>query len=316
MLAHDHDHGDGHHHHRHVSLEDASGTTMRLFAIGIAINLVFVLVEVFFGWWGDSLALFADAGHNFGDVIGLGLAWGATALATKKPSGRFTYGLGGATILAALANAMLLLIAVGGIVYAAFQRLRVPAPVDDTVVIWVAAAGIVVNGATALLFLSRRRKDLNVRGAYLHMLADAAVSAGVVMAGLVIRYTGANWIDPAMGLVIAVVILGGTWGLMRDSMRLALSAVPNHIDVDAVRRYLAEQDGVEAVHDLHIWAMSTSENALTAHLVMPGGHPGDEFLCDVAETIATRFSIGHVTVQIETADGPSPCKLEAAHHAG
>lgn len=314
MDAHDHDHGGGHHHH-HAPLDDAGGATMRLFAIGIAINLAFVLVEAGFGWWADSLALLADAGHNFGDVIGLALAWGAAALALKKPSGRFTYGLGSATILAALANAMLLLIAVGGIVYAAIERLRIPAPVDDTVVIWVAAAGIVVNGATALLYLSRRRKDLNVRGAYLHMVADAGVSAGVVVAGLVMRYTGATWIDPATGLLVATVILVGTWSLMRDSMRLALAAVPDHIDVDAVRRYLAAQTGVTAVHDLHIWAMSTSQNAMTAHLVMPGGHPGDAFLCEVAETIESRFSIGHVTVQIETADGPSPCKLEAAHAA-
>jgi cobalt-zinc-cadmium efflux system protein len=288
---------------------------LKVFAIGIAINLAFVFVEVGFGWWADSLALMADAGHNFGDVIGLALAWGAAVLSGRRASQRFTYGLGGTTILAALANAMLLLLAVGGIVYAAIQRLMTPMPVDDSVVIWVAAVGIVINAGTALLFLSRRKEDLNVRGAYLHMVADAAVSAGVVVAGLAIRYSGDAWIDPAMSLVLAVVILVGTWRLMRDSMRLALAAVPEHIEVDAVRRYLEALPGVDAVHDLHIWATSTSENAMTAHLVMPSGHPGDGFLCDIAETIEARFRIGHVTTQIETADGPNPCKLETAHAA-
>lgn len=316
---HRHSHGGRDHAHDHAHAHgvpaDATAATLRLFAIGIAINLGFVLVEAGFGWWADSLALLADAGHNFGDVIGLALAWGAAVLGGRRATGRFTYGLGGTTILAALANAMLLLIAVGGIVYAAVQRLMVPASVDDTVVIWVAAVGIVVNAGTALLFLSRRREDLNVRGAYLHMVADAAVSLAVVVAGITIRYTGLHWIDPLMGLVVAIVILVGTWGLMRDSMRLALSAVPDHIDADAVRGYLEALPGVDAVHDLHIWAMSTSENAMTAHLVMPSGHPGDAFLCHVADTIEERFRIGHVTTQIETADGPSPCKLETAHAA-
>ena len=312
--AHDHDHG-GAHGHAHGVPVDATAATLRLFAIGIGINLAFVVVEAGFGWFADSLALLADAGHNFGDVIGLALAWGAAVLGRRSASERFTYGLGGTTILAALANAMLLLIAVGGIVYAAVQRFMVPAPIDDAVVVWVAAVGIGVNAATALLFLSRRGEDLNVRGAYLHMVADAAVSAAVVVAGLIIRFTGLYWIDPAMGLVVAAVILYGTWGLMRDSMRLALAAVPDHIDADAVRGYLERLPGVDAVHDLHIWAMSTSENAMTAHLVMPGGHPGDAFLCEVADTIEERFRIGHVTTQIETADGTGPCKLEAAHAA-
>ncbi len=312
--GHDHAHDHGHDHvHGHGVPADASNATLRLFAIGIAVNLAFVLVEVGFGWFADSLALLADAGHNFGDVIGLALAWGAAVLGARRASQRFTYGLGGTTILAALANAMLLLIAVGGIIYAAFQRLMVPATVDDAVVIWVAIVGIAINAGTALLFLSRRKEDLNVRGAYLHMVSDAAVSGGVVVAGVAIRYTGLTWIDPAMGLVLAVVILVGTWGLMRDSMRLALAAVPADIDANAVRGYLEGLPGVSAVHDLHIWATSTSENALTAHLVMPSGHPGDGFLCEVAETIETRFRISHVTTQIETADGPKPCKLELVH---
>ncbi len=313
---HAHDHGHDHAHgHSHGMPADATSATLRLFAIGIAINLAFVLIEAGYGWWADSLALLADAGHNFGDVIGLALAWGAAVLGRRRASDRFTYGLGGTTILAALANAMLLLIAVGGIVYAAVERLITPAPIDDVVVIVVAGIGIFVNTATALLFLSRRGDDLNVRGAYLHMVADAAVSAAVVVAGLVIRYTGLSWIDPLMGLVVAIVILFGTWSLMRDSMRLALAAVPDHIDADAVRAYLEGLPGVTAVHDLHIWATSTSENALTAHLVMPSGHPGDGFLCEVADAIEARFRIGHVTTQIETADGPGPCRLEAAHAA-
>lgn len=293
---------------------DASASTQRRFALGMGINLCFVLIEIGFGWHADSLALLADAGHNFGDVIGLALAWGAGALAMRRPSQRFTYGLGGSTILAAIANAMLLLIAVGGIVYAAVQRFVTPAQVDDAVVIWVAAAGIVVNTMTALLFLSRRKEDLNVRGAYLHMVADAAVSAGVVVAGLAIRYTDLTWIDPAMATVIAIVILAGTWGLLRESMRLALAAVPGDVDSDAVRAYLCGLEGVRAVHDFHVWAMSTTENALTAHLVMPGGHPGDAFLVDVAHAIEHRHRIGHVTLQIETADSAMPCKLET-HHA-
>lgn len=315
---HQHDHAHGHHHagghgHAHGVPADATAATLRLFAIGIAINLAFVLVEAGFGWAADSLALLADAGHNFGDVIGLALAWGAAVLGSRRASQRFTYGLGGTTILAALANAMLLLIAVGGVVFASIERLLVPAAVDDTIVIWVAAVGIVVNAATAMLLMSRRGEDLNVRGAYLHMVADAAVSAAVVVAGIAIRYTGLTWIDPLMGLVVAAVILFGTWGLMRDSMRLALAAVPEHIDAGGVRHYLETLPGVDAVHDLHIWATSTSACAMTAHLVMPSGHPGDGFLCDVAATVEERFRIGHVTTQIETADGPGPCKLEAVH---
>lgn len=314
-MAHDHhghDHGHGH---AHGLPADAGRSTLQLFAIGIAINLVFVVVEASFGWYADSLALFADAGHNFGDVVGLALAWFAAWLAARPPSQRFTYGLGGSTILAAIGNAMLLLVAVGGIVYAAITRFATPAPIDETVVIWVAAVGIVVNGATAMLFLSRRRDDLNVRGAYLHMVADAAVSAGVVVAGIVIHFTGFTWIDPAMGLVIAIVILVGTWGLLRESMELALDAVPSGVDADGLRDYLNALTGVSAVHDLHIWAMSTTENALTAHLVMPGGHPGDAFLASTAHAIDERFRVCHVTLQIETADTAHPCMLETKHAA-
>ncbi len=321
-MAHPHSHanahahaGPRHHAHAHAVPTDAERSTLRRFAIGIGINLAFVLVEVVAGVWADSLALLADAGHNFGDVIGLALAWAAAALAMRPASPRFTYGLGGSTILAAMANAMLLLIAVGGIVYGAVERFVVPAPVAENVVMATAAAGIVVNAATALLFFAQKDTDLNVRGAYVHLLADAAVSAGVVVAALAIRATGHAWIDPAMGLVIAAVILWSTWGLFRESMRMALAAVPSTVDVEAVRRDLRARPGVTAVHDLHIWAMSTSETALTAHLVMPAGHPGDAFLAEVAHAIAHDHAIGHVTLQIEMADGATPCALETRHAA-
>jgi len=314
-MPHDHSSHDHGHSHAHGLPPDAGRSTLQLFAIGIAINLAFVVVEAGFGWSADSLALLADAGHNFGDVVGLALAWFGAWLAARPPSQRFTYGLGGSTILAAMGNAMLLFVAVGGIVFAAFARLVTPAPINETVVIWVAAAGIVVNGATALLYMARRHGDLNVRGAYLHMVADAAVSAGVVAAGVLVHFTGYTWIDPATGLVIAIVILVGTWGLLRDSMRLALAAVPSDIDADGVRDYLAGLDGVSTVHDLHIWAMSTTENALTAHLVMPGGHPGDAFLASACTAIDKRFRVSHVTLQIETADTAHPCSLETRHAA-
>lgn len=309
-----HSHTHGHTHAAPHRRSTNSGATMsRAFAIGIALNLAFVVIEAGFGWWAASLALLADASHNFGDVIGLALAWGAATLATRRPSQRYTYGLGSSTILAALANAMLLSIAVGGIVWASIQRLIEPAPVNDLVVIWVAAAGIVVNTGTALLFMSGGKNDLNVRGAFLHMAADAAVSAGVVLAGLAMRYTGMNWIDPATSIVIALVIFGATWGLLRESTRLALAAVPAGIDEAAIRDYLCALPGVSDVHDLHIWAMSTSENALTAHLVMPLGHPGDVFLADAAHRIEHDFRVGHVTLQIETAGVSAPCKLESSH---
>ncbi len=310
--THGHDHAHGPHH--HALPADAGRDTLRRFALGIGLNLAFVVAEVGFGWWAGSLALLADAGHNFGDVVGLALAWFAGWLATRPASQRFTYGLGGSTILAAVANATLLLVAVGGIMVSAVERLFAPGPVEATVVLWVAALGIVVNAGTALLFMSRRAEDLNVRGAYLHMAADAAVSAAVVVSAIVIRATGQVWIDPAMGLVLAIVILVGTWGLLRDSMRMALAAVPGGVDAEAVRAYLSALPGVVDVHDFHLWAMSTSENALTAHVVIPGGHPGDAFLVDAAKLIDERFGVCHVTLQIET-DAHVPCMLETRHAA-
>ncbi len=273
---------------------------MRAFAIGIALNTVFVIVEWMFGVLSGSLALIADATHNLGDVLGLILAWGAASLARRPPSARFTYGLGGSTILAALANAMLLLVAIGGIAWEAIQRLGSTQAVDAPVMIWVALLGVAINGATAWLFMAGGKKDLNMRGAYLHMAADAGVSLGVAVAGIGMLYSGWRWLDPVVSLLIVAVIFAGTWGLLRDSVRMALQAAPENIDTAGVRRYLAALPGVSEVHDLHIWAMSTAENAMTAHLVMPAGHPGDDFFADVVEHIEHAFAIGHVTIQIET----------------
>jgi cobalt-zinc-cadmium efflux system protein len=303
---HDHHHGHKDHHHHHAPRPDA----MRAFAFGIALNAIFVVVEWVFGVMSGSLALIADATHNFGDVLGLILAWGAAALARRPPSARFTYGLGGSTILAALANAMLLLVAIGGIAWEAIQRFGEAAPVNAPIIIWVALFGVVINAVTAWLFLSGGKKDLNMRGAYLHMAADAAVSLGVAAAGFGMMMTGWRWLDPVTSLLIVAVIFVGTWGLLRDAVRMALQAAPETIDTVGVRKYLAALPGVTEVHDLHIWAMSTTENAMTAHLVMPAGHPGDDFFADVVEHIEHQFEIGHVTIQIETGRA---CALAPEH---
>jgi cobalt-zinc-cadmium efflux system protein len=304
---HSHDHGHAHHGHHHHAPADFG----RAFAIGTALNIVFVAVEAGYGFAAGSVALLADAGHNLSDVLGLLVAWGAATLAKRPASGRFTYGLKSSSILAALANGVLLLVAVGAILWEAVRRLADPPPVQAGVLIWVAAAGIVVNTATALLFARGRHGDLNIRGAYLHMAADALVSAGVVVAGVVIAATGWRWIDPAVSLIIVAVILVGTTGLLRDAVTMALQAVPPGIDPAAVRAMLAGLPGVARVHDLHIWPMSTTENALTAHLVMPGGHPGDAFLAEVQHRLTHDHAIGHTTLQIEIADA-RPC--EPHHH--
>lgn len=285
----------------------------RAFAAGIALNLAFVAIETVYGLLAHSMALLADAGHNLGDVLGLALAWGASVLSRRGPSQRFTYGLGSSTILAALVNAMLLMAVVGGIAVEAVQRLMHPAPVATTTIIWVALCGIVVNAATALFFLRDREHDLNVQGAFLHMVADAAVSLGVVLAGLGILYTGWTWLDPVMSLAIAAVIVGSSWGLLRDSVNLSLHAVPPRIDTGQIRDYLSRLEGAAEIHDLHIWGMSTTETALTVHLVMPGGHPGDHFITEVAGELHQRFDIGHATIQIETGDDSHPCALAPDH---
>ena len=300
-----HGHGHGHHHH-----PAPPASWDRAFAIGIALNLVYVVAEASAGLWTGSVALLADAGHNLSDVLGLAVAWGGAALARTPPSKRFTYGLKGSTILAALANAVLLLVALGAIALEASHRFADPAPVPGLTVSAVAAVGILINGATAWLFARGRKGDVNIRGAYLHMLADAAVSAGVVLAGIGIWLTGIGWIDPLVSLVIAGLIFWQTWGLLRETVEMSLAAVPRAIDYDRVWEALSGLPGVAQVHDLHIWPMSTTEPVLTAHLLMPAGHPGDTFLGEAQDMLHHRFGIGHATLQVET--GTAPCVLEPA----
>jgi len=294
---HDHDHGHGHGHHHH-----APASFGRAFAIGIALNTAFVVVEAVYGVLAGSMALVADAGHNLSDVLSLAVAWAASVLAARPPSARFTYGYKSSSILAALFNAALLMIALGAILVETIHRLIAPQPVAAGPVMVVAAIGIAINTATALLFLRAREHDINIRGAYLHMASDAAVSAGVVAAGALISVTGAWWIDPATSLVIVGVIAWGTWGLAKDSLKMGLHGVPASVDGHAVEHHLEALPGVSAVHDLHIWPMSTTETAMTAHLVMPAGHPGDAFLTGLAHTLEHDFGICHATVQIETSD--------------
>jgi len=284
----------------------------RAFAIGTVLNVGFVIVEITFGFLSNSMALLADAGHNLSDVFGLLMAWGAATVAKRAPSARFTYGLRSSSILAALANAILLLIAVGAIAWEAVQRFSHPEQAAGGTVMIVAAIGIVVNTATALMFLSGTAQDINIRGAFLHVAGDAAISLGVVLAGFAMVVTGLLWIDPVVSLVIAAIIVWGTWSLLRDSVNLALHGVPVGIDLSAVRSFLAGLPGVASVHDLHVWPMSTTETALTCHLVMPGGHPGDAFLAATADGLAHRFRIGHPTLQIEKGDA-HPCPLEPDH---
>ncbi|MDX5983631.1 cation diffusion facilitator family transporter [Sphingomonas echinoides] len=292
--GHSHGHGHGHSHgHAPVAGHD------RAFAIGIGLNLAFVVGEAVFGLIAGSVALLADAGHNLSDVLGLCAAWAAIALGRRAASKRFTYGLKGSTILAALLNALLLLVALGAILLEAVQRLATPAPVDGPTVAWVAGAGILVNGFTALLFLRGREGDINIRGAYLHMASDAMVSAGVVVSGLVIWWSGLTWIDPVVSIVIAVLIFLQTWGLLRESVEMALAAVPRSIDSDKVWEALRALPGVARVHHVHIWPMSTTETVLTAHLVVPAGHPGDAFLDTTRAMLKERFGIGHATLQVE-----------------
>ncbi len=299
---HDHDHDHGHHHHH------APADHGRAFALAVALNVGFVVVEVVFGFFADSLALLADAGHNLGDVLGLLLAWGGAVLAGRAATTRRTYGLRRSSILAALANAVILLLAVGAIAAEAVQRLGGGATVAGGTVIAVALVGTVINTATALLFMSGRHHDLNIRGAFLHMAADAAVSVGVALSGALILLTGWQWLDPAVSLVIVLVIVVGAWGLLRESINLALDAVPAGIDAEAVMRYLAGLPSVVEVHDLHIWALSTTENALTAHLVRNVPACDDALLIRVERELHERFRIHHTTLQLETGSRDLPCR--------
>lgn len=293
---HDHaHHGHDHPHHAHP----APGGWNRAFALGIALNLGFVVIEAVYGWLSGSLALLADAGHNLSDVAGLVLAWGAALAGGLRPTHRRTYGWMRASILAALANALLLIFAMGALAFEAVQRLQAPEPVAGWTVIVVAAVGVLVNGLTAWLFMAGSQADLNIRGAFLHMAGDALVSLGVVVAGLLYLQFGWPWLDPLVSLVIALVIVLGTWSLFRQSLHLAFDGVPEGIDLVEVHAWLLAQPGVVDVHDLHVWALGTSDVALTAHLVMPAGHPGDAFVIALAEGLARRFQIRHPTIQIE-----------------
>ncbi|MEP6870110.1 MAG: cation diffusion facilitator family transporter [Novosphingobium sp.] len=303
--SHGHGHGQGHHH-------VPAGGHDRAFALGVALNAGFVVIEAAYGLSSGSMALVADAGHNLSDVLGLLIAWFASSLAARPPSARFTYGFKSSSILAAMANAGLLLVAIGAILVETLHRLYDPQPVAGGTIMGVAAVGIVVNTLTALMFMRGRKHDINVQGAFLHMAADAAVSAGVVIAGLLIMQTGATWIDPVASLTILAVITWSTWDLARGSVRLGLLGVPEGIDEAAVRGFLTSQPGVAAVHDLHIWPMSTTETALTAHLHMPGGHPQDGFLHELAHELEHDFGIGHATLQVET-EAESACALHPEH---
>ncbi len=295
------------HQHQH-----ASSTFGRAFALGVGLNLIFVIIEFIYGQLSHSLALVADAGHNLSDVLGLLLAWGATALAQRRPSPRRTYGWRRTSILAALLNAALLLVAVGGIGWEAVQRFGAPGPVAGLTVMVVAGIGVVINTITALLFMRGRSHDLNIRGAFLHMAADAGVSLGVVFAGLGMRLTGWLWLDPLVSLLVAGVILLSTWGLLRDSVNLALDAVPAAIDTLAVAKYLGQLAGVNDVHDLHIWAMSTTETALTAHVIVNDPQrPHDELLLEAQHGLHERFGIEHMTLQIETSQIDAACRADS-----
>lgn len=295
----------GHEHSGHANFS-------RAFAISLTLNLGFVGVEFFYGLLANSIALIADAGHNLSDVLGLVLAWGATLLARRPPSRRHTYGWRRSSILAAFLNAVFLLVVTGGIAWESIQRFRNPGEIQGGTIIGVAAVGIAINTATALLFMSGRKGDLNIRAAFLHMVADALVSVGVVLAGIGILTTGWLWLDPASSLIISAVIIINTWQLLKESFNLAIDAVPPNIDERAVRAYLVERPGVAQIHDLHIWGMSTTEAALTAHLVMPAGHPGDKFLIQVCQDLHEHFGIEHVTVQIEVGDSDHSCNLDSS----
>jgi cobalt-zinc-cadmium efflux system protein len=306
--AHDHDHG---HHHGHGH-SHAPADFGFAFGVGITLNIVFVIVGAAFGWIGHSMALIADAGHNLSDVLGLIMAWVASVLVKRAPSKRFTYGLRGSSILAALFNAVFLLIATGAIALGAIERFFAPEPVAGRLVMIVAAIGIVLNGATAMLFLRGRGDDLNIRGAFLHMAGDAAISFGVVVAGFLILLTGWQWIDPVVSLGISFVIVAGTWSLLRDSLSMTLHGVPPGIDIGAVQSFLEKCPGVCAIHDLHVWPMSTTETALTCHMVMLDGHPGDDALHKIADELNHHFRIPHTTIQVEITNAED-CALVSNH---
>lgn len=302
--GHDHSHGHGHHHHGDPN------SMGRAFAIAIGLNTAFVAVEFFYGFLANSTALMADAGHNLSDVLGLMLAWGAAILAKRVPNARYTYGLRSTSMLAALFNAMLLMVACGGIAFEAVQQLIHPSPVAGLTVSVVAGIGILVNGFSAWLFMAGSKDDINIRGAYLHLAADAAISLGVLVAGVIVRYSGWNWVDPAVSMVIVAIIVYSTWSLLRQSLRLMLAAVPDNVDHAGIEQFLRARPGVTEVHDLHIWAMSTTETALTAQLVTPAGYPGDVAIDDITRQLREDFAIQHSTLQMRLGTTVHECSLQ------
>jgi cobalt-zinc-cadmium efflux system protein len=309
MSDHDHgSHGHSHDHHSHGH-SHVPGSVGRAFVLGIGLNLAFVVVEVVYGITSHSLALLADAGHNVGDVLGLALSWGAAALARVKPSNRRTFGFRRTTIVASVANALILLFVTGGLTWESISRLRSPVPTQGTTIVVVALIGAVVNTASALLFMRDRRRDLNLGSAFFHLASDAVLAVGVAVSGGIILLTGWFWLDPAVSIVLAITILAGTWSLMSKSMNLMLDAVPEGIDPERVKAFLATLVGVVEIHDLHIWAMSTTETALTAHLVMPGNSSRPTFLADACRELHDKFGIEHTTLQIDPEEAPAPCTL-------
>jgi cobalt-zinc-cadmium efflux system protein len=308
--AHDHGHGHGHGHHHQV---DPNGNR-RAFALAISLNTMFVAIEFTYGFIANSTALMADAGHNLSDVLGLALAWGAAMLARRAPNRHYTYGLRSSSILAALGNALLLMVACGAIGWEAVLRFSEPAPVAGWTVSLVALVGVAVNGISAWLFMAGSKDDLNIRAAYQHMAADAAISLGVVVSGAAIMYTGWAWIDPAVSIVIVLLIVLSTWTLLRESLRMVLAAVPSNVDPHEVRQFLEDRPGVSDTHDLHIWSMSTTETALTAHLVMPEGYPGDQQIDDIVAHLKEKFAIHHCTLQVEQGTTAHGCSLHGHAH--
>ena len=295
---HDH-HGHGHKHHHGHHHDHTPKDFGRAFMVGLVLNIGFVIAETAAGIIGNSMALIADAGHNAFDVVGLMVAWAGLSLAKRKPSARFTFGLGKTSVLAAFINGMLLLVAVGAITIEAVQRLMTPQPVATNMMMAVAAAGVVINGITAFMFAGGAKSDINIRGAFIHMAGDAAISAGVVIAGFVISLTGLVWIDPLMSLVLNIVIVIGTWGLLTQASRMALAGVPDDVDPEAIRSTLLGLPGVRDVCDMHVWSLSTQDKAMSCHLVMPAGHPGDAFLVEAARIMKARHKIAHPTFQID-----------------
>ncbi len=317
-MAHDdhhHDHDDDHDHHHHGHGHHHSHAPESFgpaFAIGIVLNAGFVALETIFGLLGHSVALLADAGHNLSDVLALGVAWLAAILGRKAATQRFTYGLGGSSILAALFNAVVLLVVTGGLGWEALRRFYEPQHVAGVTVMAVAACGIFINGFCAWLFARGRDGDLNVRGVFLHMAGDALISLGVVVSGGIILLTGWSWVDPLTSLAVSAMIIWGSWGLLTGALAMSVNAVPANVNLPAVRRMLEDWPGVTGVHDLHVWSLSTTETALTCHLVVPGGHPGDDLLEAIQLRLGKEFGIGHTTMQLETSE-PSAAHLAALH---